>query len=415
MNRYRLISAKYPGACSGCGKQFKERQVVWWDMTEKGICYHFKCHPDGLDKKGIELAYRKADTRTLKHACFELGISARHGTRRKVYKMSKWELLQLLLDDHRENGDEEAKTETEKVSKPEVSFAKIEGVIKELIDKGLEEADFSDIISKELKKRQPTVVEVKQPKKKKIKMGVQHVKFPMLLDYLAAGLSVYLVGAAGSGKSWAGAACAKALSKKFYAESVSQQTPVSILKGYMNADGDYVTTNFREALENGDVFMLDEIDAGNPNVIAALNAAVATEPGGLVAFPDGMIKKHAGFVCIAAANTYGRGADREYVGRNPLDAASLDRFVIIEWSYDENLELSLCEQHGWDLKWVAYVQRSRKAVEELKVRLVISPRASFFGCRLLAQGRAWDEVEEAVIFKGLDRNTVEKIKERANV
>jgi hypothetical protein len=206
---------------------------------------------------------------------------------------------------------------------------------------------------------------------------------------------------------------AKALKRKFYCESVSQQSPVSLLKGYMDATGKYVSTNFRNAFEKGGVFLLDEMDAGNPNVITALNAAVATDAGMSVSFPDGMVKKHEEFVCIAAANTVGRGADREYVGRNPLDAASLDRFVFIEWEYDETFEVELCKAQGYDMKWVRHVQSCRKAVSDLKVRLVISPRASFTGARLLAAGREWEEVEAATIFKGVDSGTVNKVRERA--
>jgi hypothetical protein len=41
------------------------------------------------------------------------------------------------------------------------------------------------------------------------------------------------------------------------------------------------------------------------------------------------------FVCIAAANTFGTGADRQYVGRNQLDESTLDRFRIGQIELDD--------------------------------------------------------------------------------
>jgi cobaltochelatase CobS len=52
--------------------------------------------------------------------------------------------------------------------------------------------------------------------------------------------------------------------------------------GYMDAHGKLVRTLLREAYEHGGVFLLDEIDAGNPGVLTVLNALLAN---GQVGFP----------------------------------------------------------------------------------------------------------------------------------
>lgn len=49
------------------------------------------------------------------------------------------------------------------------------------------------------------------------------------------------------------------------------------------------------------------------------------------AFPDKMVKKHKDFIVCASGNTYGTGADRKYVGRLEIDAATLDRFAFAAW------------------------------------------------------------------------------------
>jgi len=71
------------------------------------------------------------------------------------------------------------------------------------------------------------------------------------------------------------------------------------------------------------LFLFDEIDASLPNAVLAFNAALAN---GYADFPDGMVKRHPRFACIAAANTFGMGADRIYVGRNQLDGADAGPF-----------------------------------------------------------------------------------------
>ena len=80
---------------------------------------------------------------------------------------------------------------------------------------------------------------------------------------------------------------------------------------------------------NGGVFLFDEIDAADANVLLVVNSALANGRMSVPSRHDQPVaKKHSEFVCIAAANTFGRGADRVYVGRNELDEATLDRFRI---------------------------------------------------------------------------------------
>lgn len=229
-----------------------------------------------------------------------------------------------------------------------------------------------------------------------------HKSFGTLLKMVGAGLHAYLPGPAGSGKSTAGEQVADKLGLEFYCQSVGQQTTQSHLLGYMDANGNYVTTTFRKAFEEGGVFLLDEVDAGNANVLTVLNSALAN---GLCSFPDGMVRMHANFRCIAAANTFGTGADRQYVGRNQLDAASIDRFAFLEWGYDEELELQIASNQ----EWTRFVQRVRRVVSDLKIRHVVSPRASINGSKLLAAGMDRASVEESTIWKGMDPATRAKV------
>lgn len=230
---------------------------------------------------------------------------------------------------------------------------------------------------------------VKGDKKTEIK-GVVHEQFDNLVKIVGANQPVLLVGPAGTGKSHAGELVAKAYDLKFHAISVGSQTSKSDLIGYMTATGEYVRTQFREAYEHGGLFLLDEADAGNSNVLILLNAALSN---GHMAFPDGMVEAHSDFRMIATANTYGNGASRQYVGRNQLDAATLDRFAVLDWNIDDRIEQALAGTSAEGKRWLKTVRAVRKkVVEELELRVVISPRATQRGAKLLAAGIPFDDV-----------------------
>lgn len=233
---------------------------------------------------------------------------------------------------------------------------------------------------------------------------------------LLAGEHVLMVGPAGTGKSTIAEQAAEALGVPAYSISLSPQTPTSALVGYMQATGDYVPTLYRQAYETGGVFCFDELDNGHPAVLAAVNASLAN---GHCAFPDGMVKRHDDFRCVGTANTYGTGPDRKYVGRQQLDAATLDRFTVITVPVDESLESQLCHDSGLESAKVAqvlaYVRHLRRMAEQHKLQVVISPRCSMGLCKLLAAGLSWDKALEARARKGMPADQWSKISAGAPV
>lgn len=254
--------------------------------------------------------------------------------------------------------------------------------------------------------------------------AIMHYRFPLLVSAVAARVNTMLVGPAGSGKTTAGLKVAEALKLPF--EFTGAIDNAYKLAGFIDAQGRIVHTGFRRAFENGGVFLFDEMDGSMPGALLAFNAALAND---MYDFPDGCVKRHPDFRAIAGANTYGTGADRQYVGRNKLDAASLDRYAVLEWGYDEALEASFVgaqapkgcpvpqsikplsegEAQAQAINWLGRVQKVRKAVQDLKVLHVVSPRATINGSKLLAAGWSWSDTEEAVIWKGLDADTKTKV------
>ena len=89
----------------------------------------------------------------------------------------------------------------------------------------------------------------------------------------------------------------------------------------------------------------------------------------------------------------------------------MKRFASLVWDYDENLERAI----SGNVDWTIYVQSIRRAVEELQLRVVISPRQSIQGALLLAAGLDRSIVEESVLFAGMDADTAQKLKARVKV
>jgi hypothetical protein len=233
--------------------------------------------------------------------------------------------------------------------------------------------------------------------------GAVHFKMPSLIKAVNAGVPVMMVGPAGSGKSHSAHQCADALGLKYVCQSVCQQTTASLLMGYMDAQGNYVRSLFREAYEFGHLYCLDEGDAGNANVLASLNSALSN---GVCAFPDAMVTRHANFRCVMTANTWGSGRTLEYVGRNPIDGATLDRFVAMGWDYDPAVEASMGNDEGW----LEFVRLVRAEVAKRGIKHLVTPRAVLYGSKLLAAGIFPAEVAQLTVIKGLDLATVAAIR-----
>jgi hypothetical protein len=242
--------------------------------------------------------------------------------------------------------------------------------------------------------------------------GIRHKQLDQLIAVSTQRIPVMLVGMAGTGKSHACEQVAEGLGLPFYAMSVGAQTSKSDIIGFVHAGGEYVPTLFRQAYEHGGVFLMDEIDAGNANVLILINAALAN---GYCAFPGGMVKQHADFVFVASANTFGNGANRQYVGRNQLDAATLDRFALIEWEIDDNLEASLAGDTRDAKHWYAGVKRVRAKVASEGMRVLVTPRATQRGAKLIAAGMPMELAADIALFNLFPHDKRDWAKEMAKL
>ncbi len=291
-----------------------------------------------------------------------------------------------------------------------IDETKVRSIVKEEISQS--EDAITSLIEEGLSSLRPHKTIVAIPDRPVVEIdGRQHAQFPNLIKVLSVRCHAYLVGPPGTGKTTLAHRTAEALGIPFYAISCSPTMLDSRLFGYMDANGNYVPTNFRSAYEHGGVFLLDEIDNGHPGIVAAMNQSLAND---YCAFPDGMIKRHADFICIAAANTYGTGATRQFIGRNQLDAATLDRFVTLFIDIDLDLEHDLTiaqlpDNPSLAEEWLAKVRQYRSNVASHNLEIVISPRASIEGAKLLSAGIDVAQVVEMRIAKGMTEDQRRKV------
>ncbi len=366
---------------SGSTESTQQQQARELEARFPGKCAHCL----GAIQKGERIKYVKALKQAYHPACFAQAFTEGTAAEERVHGGDTEESSESMSTKKKAPASVEAKNSQAIAQAIAAALGSLKlGADPEEIRAAVkaEIAPLADQLRKEVM-QQVFRVEVKLPDGTVQDVGRQHKQFPMLVKALAAGCNVWLAGPAGSGKTTAAEAAAKALNLPFSFDG-AMDTEYKVV-GFTDAQGRIVSTAFRKAYTEGGVHLFDECDASLAPATLAINAALAN---GYAAFPDGMAKKHPNFRCIAAANTWGLGATFDYVGRNKLDAAFLDRFVSLTWEYDENLERALCG----DADWCTYVQNMRAKAKQKGVKVVISPRASLYGAQLLAAGVKRDDV-----------------------
>lgn len=311
---------------------------------------------------------------------------------------------------------EEVQPKQEVVSeKPEFAMAVLEKVILETIAQtqvgkiesqimaGVEQK-VKDFIKNEYGTLERKVVTVVDSKKVELGEGeILHEQFDTICKFVANNEPVFLTGQAGTGKNVLCQQVAKALGLDFYfTNAVTQEYKIT---GFTDAMGVFHETQFYKAFKNGGLFMLDEMDASIPEVLIILNAAIANRYFDFPA-PIGYVEAHPNFRVVSAGNTYGLGANYDYVGRNQLDMASLDRFAMVKVDYSRAIELRVANGNE---ELVNFCEDFRKASVKAGVRCVISYRA----IGRLAKMEALFDLKDAIrtcLTKSLEKDDLNAIK-----
>ena len=252
----------------------------------------------------------------------------------------------------------------------------------------------------------PQIHEIRTPKDNHRIQGITHEQFDTVLSLVYDDIPVFLSGAVGTGKNVICKQVAESLGLDFYfTNAVTQEYK---LTGFIDANGKYHETQFYKAFKDGGLFFLDEMDGSIPEVLIMLNVAIANR---YFDFPTGKIEANENFRVIAAGNTYGTGADIEYTGRYQLDAASLDRFALVEVDYSPKIENAISEG---DNELCEFIRAFRKATNNAGIKHIVSYR-SIERIHKLCNSLNLKDVLRISLLKGMGKDDLNIIKKEMSM
>jgi hypothetical protein len=219
--------------------------------------------------------------------------------------------------------------------------------------------------------------------------GYHHPKFAILLKAATSRNpdghvpGIFIQGEASSGKTYGAKTLSKALGLPWHFNGAIS-FPHEML-GFIDAAGNYHRTPFREAYENGGVYVFDEVDRSDGVALLAVNPHLAN---GIATFPDKQIQRHHDCIIIGTANTWGLGASSDYSGATKLDAAFMSRFPVrISWDIDTAMEIAISGNEKWARRVIAARERARGA----GLKVTIDTRMTQAGAALIQAGFTMDE------------------------
>ena len=286
--------------------------------------------------------------------------------------------------------------------------------LRKLLSPTVDEATVRQIVMAEVKKAMddsPVVkIEVVRPDGSSHKVeGHTRPEFKDVLLSASCGLNILLVGPAGCGKTHLAHQVAEALGRPFASVSCTAGMSESALQGWLiPVEGyGYLPADFVKMYEQGGVFLFDEIDGADSNTLLFLNQALANGSFFLPIRKDAsLVKRHPDFVCIAAANTFGTGANQTYAGRERLDEATLDRFRAgtIVLDYDQTFERKVVAPDLLAWGWAI-----RKRITEARLNRVMSTRFLLDATKLLKAGKSVKAIQDTYFigWKSDERTKVE--------
>ena len=216
--------------------------------------------------------------------------------------------------------------------------------------------------------------------------GLRHHMYPKVLAAVQRGSDVLLSGEPGTGKSKMTEQIAEDLEIPYAVGSFTPYDTITKLRGFVDANGNVIDTEFKRLGIGGGIYCADEVDNASPATWTGMNSAMANR---IFEFPEGMVKLHDDFRIVATANTFGTGPTAEFAGRQKMDPASLNRLVKFYIDTDEAMEDAII--HGMlgkaeGQKWLKRVRFVRRAVRDLRIKHFVTMRDSINGAKLIMPG-----------------------------
>lgn len=307
-------------------------------------------------------------------------------------------------------------SEEETIESKETEAAEKEREAHRLLEEAKNRREEAERLKEEKRRRE------EEERRKTECQNKEHYKLNEVVRRLKCIDKAFLVGPAGTGKSTlAMDACAKIFgmnsreevlkSDKFAQISFSPDTLSSDMIGFTDIHGVYHESDIMRVFRNGGVILFDEMDDADASILVKLNTMIAN---GVMPTPNGVAVRNKETYIIGTANTYGKGANSAYVGRNRLDAATLDRWKLatIEIGYDEELEsrivscLPVIKQNE--------IQKSksaiRKAIMDNRWKSICSTRYVVDATKMMMNGYTINQINDTFLLDW-DSNMARTVKQ----
>jgi hypothetical protein len=212
--------------------------------------------------------------------------------------------------------------------------------------------------------------------------------------YLTPGISrpaIAMVGPAGNGKTTTAEEAFKALGYDYIVIDANDRMEAADLVGAMtfrqqdgNASEVWRDGPVAKAFREGKAILINEFDALDPRAAMCLQSVMQDagkdRTGRYVTLPgnpdEDRIYPNGDCPLVLTMNTFGDGPNREYVGRNSLDAASKDRITIIDTGYENEDKILMAKGFtsttAQDL--VKWATEMRRRIDRDGLRIILSNR-----------------------------------------
>jgi cobaltochelatase CobS len=134
--------------------------------------------------------------------------------------------------------------------------------------------------------------------------------------------------------------------------------------GFQDVNGVFHETDIIRVFRDGGLILFDEMDDADASLLVKLNTMIAN---GVIPTPNGVVTQNENTYIVGTANTFGKGANAMYVGRNRLDAATLDRWKLatVFVDYDTNLEDGLIDMQIDDKTKCDEIKIARNSIRKI--------------------------------------------------
>ncbi|MBQ5418421.1 MAG: AAA family ATPase, partial [Oscillospiraceae bacterium] len=178
-----------------------------------------------------------------------------------------------------------------------------------------------------------------------------HTQFDTVLTAVIEDANPYLIGPSGCGKTYLIGQIAELLGIECL--DIGYINEEYDIIGFQTASGGYSYPPFYRAYKYGGIVFCDEFDNSNSRAAVKLNSFMSGGANQCYCFPNGeLVKRHPNFRIIAAGNTSGSGADRNYNTREKIEESVQQRFTSMYLTYDDRLERKILENYP---DWISFV------------------------------------------------------------